>query len=135
MSNETYELLELVCQSQLKNVEDLDLESKEGKEALIKANTILDLLITADKDNADYYDKQERREIERQKNEAQIAVERDKQKLTWSRIGFEMAKVVVPTLVSIFAYDVFQKRIMKFEETGRICTTAGRELHLPRFMK
>lgn len=135
MSTETYELLELVCQSQLKNVENLDLESKEGKESLAKANTMLELLIAADKDNADYYDKQERREIEKQKNEAQITVERDKQKLTWNRIGFEMAKVVVPTLMSIFAYDIFQKRILKFEETGRITSTAGRELHLPRFLK
>lgn len=135
MTEETYGMLERAAQVQLENVETLDAGSKEGKEALTKSIHLVELLITADKDNSDYYDKQERRRIEEERNKAQNETERDKQKLTWDRVGLEMAKVIVPLLVSFAGYNVFQKRVLKFEETGRISSTAGRELHLPKFMK
>lgn len=135
MTEETYGMLERAVQAQLEKVETLDAGSKEGKEALVKSLHLVELLIATDKDNADYYDKQERRRIEEDRNKAMNETERDKQKLTWGRVGLEMAKVVVPLVVSFAGYNVFQKRVMKFEETGRISSTAGRELHLPKFMK
>lgn len=135
MTEETYGMLERAAQVQLKNVETLDAGSKEGKEALAMSIHLVELLITADKVNAEYYDKQERRRIEEERNKAQNETERDKQKLTWDRIGLEMAKVVVPLGMSFAGYNVFQKRVLKFEETGRISSTPGRELHLPKFMK
>lgn len=135
MTEETYGMLERAVQAQLEKVETLDAGSKEGKEALVKSLHLVELLITTDKDNADYYDKQERRRIEEDRNKAMNETERDKQKLTWGRVGLEMAKVVVPLVVSFAGYNVFQKRVLKFEETGRISSTAGRELHLPKFMK
>lgn len=135
MTEETYGMLERAVQAQLEKVETLDAGSKEGKEALAKSLHLVELLIATDKDNADYYDKQERRRIEEDRNKAMNETERDKQKLTWDRVGLEMAKVVVPLVVSFAGYNVFQKRVMKFEETGRISSTAGRELHLPKFMK
>lgn len=135
MTEETYNMLEKAAQVQLEGVETLDAGSKEGKEALTKSIHLVELLITADKDNSDYYDKQERRRIEEERNKAQNETERDKQKLTWDRVGLEMAKVIVPLIVSLAGYNVFQKRVLKFEETGRISSTAGRELHLPKFMK
>lgn len=135
MTDVTYEMLEKAVQVQLEKVGTLDAGSKEGKEALVKSIHLVELLITTDKDNADYYDKQERRRIEEDRNKAMNETERDKQKLTWGRVGLEMAKVVVPLVVSFAGYNVFQKRVLKFEETGRISSTAGRELHLPKFMK
>lgn len=135
MTKETYEMLEKAAQVQLDNVGTLDAGSKEGKEALTKSLQLVELLINADKDEMDYYDKQERRRIEEDRNKAQNETERDKQKLTWGRVGLEMAKVVVPLVVSFAGYNIFQKRVLKFEETGRISSTAGRELHLPKFMK
>lgn len=135
MTEETYGMLERAVQAQLEKVETLDAGSKEGKEALVKSLHLVELLITTDKDNADYYDKQERRRIEEDRNKAMNETERDKQKLTWGRVGLEIAKVVVPLVVSFAGYNVFQKRVLKFEETGRISSTAGRELHLPKFMK
>lgn len=135
MLKETYETLERAARVQLEHVETLNLESKEGQEALTKAVRLTELLITTDKDNYDYYDKEARREIEKAKNEAMAEIERNKQKLTWGRVTFETAKVVLPILVSFAGYNVFQKRILKFEETGRISSTAGRELHLPRVFK
>lgn len=135
MTEETYSLLEEAAQVQLKQVIKIDPETKEGKEHLTKSIHLVELLINTDRDNAEYYDKQERRRIEEERNKAMNETERDKQKLTWDRIGLEMAKVVVPMVVSFAGYNVFQKRILKFEETGRLTSTASRELHLPKFLK
>lgn len=132
MTDETYNLLEGAVQAQLRNVATLDVGSKDGEYALTKSLRLVELLITADKDISDYYDKEARREIEKEKNKAMESVERDKQKLTWGRVGLELAKGVLPLVVSFAGYNVFQKRVLKFEETGRITSTAGRELHLPK---
>ena len=135
MTDETYELLESAAQVQLKAVESLDATTKEGKEALARSIHLVELLVSKDRDDMEYYDKQERRRIEENRNKAQDETERKKQELTWGRVSLEMAKVVVPLAVSIAGYNVFQKRILTFEETGRITSTAGRELHLPKFFK
>lgn len=135
MTDETYNMLERAVQVQLEAIENLDTESKEGKDALMKSTRLVELLIASDRENLEYYDKEERRRIDEERNKAANETERKKQELTWGRVGLEMAKVVVPLMVSIAGYNVFQKRILKFEETGRISSTAGRELHLPRFFK
>lgn len=135
MTEETYNMLEKAARVQLQNVNNLDPGNKEGKDALTKSIHLVELLVTADKDNADYYDKEERRRIEEDRNKAVNEIEHNKQKLTGGRVTFEMAKVIAPLVISFVGYNVFQKRILKFEETGRITSTAGRELHLPRFMK
>lgn len=135
MTEETYNLLEEAAQVQLRQVMKNDPETKEGKDHLVKSIQLVDLLVNTDRDNAEYYDKQERRRIEEERNKAMNETERDKQKLTWGRVGLEMAKVVVPLAVSFAGYNVFQKRILKFEETGRLTSTASRELHLPKCFK
>ena len=58
-----------------------------------------------------------------------------KPKPTKGETILEWAKVIIPVVVPIFAYDIFQKRVLKFEEDGSICSSAGRQLHLPRFFK
>lgn len=135
MTDETYELLDEAVQIQLKRIKSFNLDTKESKEALAKANHLVELLITADKDSADYYDKKERRRIEEEKNKAANIIERDKQKITIGRFAFEMARVIVPTIVTFIGYDIFQRRVLKFEETGRLTSTASRWLGLPKFMK
>lgn len=135
MTEETYDMLERAAQVQLEAVERLDATTKEGKEALTKSIHLVELLISTDKDTSDYYDKQERRRIEEERNKAANETEREKQKLTWGRVGLEMAKVVVPLAMSLIGYDIFQKRMLIFEKTDRVCSLAGRELHLPKFLK
>ena len=135
MTQETYELLEEAVQKQLENVQNVDISTKEGKETLALSMNLAQLLITTDKDNSDYYDKQEKRRIEEERNKAMESVERDKQKITWGRVCFEMAKVVVPLAIQIIAFGKLQGRMFKFEETGRVTSTGGREMHLPKFWK
>lgn len=135
MNEVTYDMLEKAAQVQLERIEKADPETKEGKDALAKAVELVNLLISTDKIGYDYHDREERRRIDEEKNKSDNQTEIDKQKLTWSKVGLEMAKAIVPLAVSMIGYNVFQKRLMRFEETGRVCSTAGRELHLPKFMK
>lgn len=81
------------------------------------------------------------RDMERQRDneETRILEEADieKKKIdpSWKRVAFEMAKAVVPLAISVVSYGVFQTKLMKYEEEGRIVSTAGRQLSLPRFWK
>ena len=135
MREETYNLLETAVANHLTNLESMD-EGDENRDQYYKETVgLAEKLIAADKDANEAWDKQERRELERKRNDDANEIERDKQELGWKRIGFEMAKVVVPVVISMIGYNAFQKRVMKYEETGRISSTAGRELHLPSFMK
>lgn len=131
MSDDTCIMMEEEVKRLTSELSSLEPGSTEYKNILDDLAVLTDKIITLAKDNFDCYDKQERRRIEEEK----IAVERHKQELTWSRVLFELGKAVIPLGMSFIGYDVFQKRILKFEETGRITSTAGRELHLPRFIK
>lgn len=62
-------------------------------------------------------------------------IEKKKIDPSWKRVAFEMAKAVVPLAISVVSYGVFQTKLMKYEEEGRIVSTAGRQLSLPRFWK
>lgn len=135
MTDETYNTLEDVTRNLLTQIEELDIGTKDGKEALTKAVHLTELLISADRDSADYYDKKERRRIDEDRNKAMAEIENNKQKLTSGRVIFEMAKLLVPMGVSLVGYSIFQRRVLQFEETGRITSTAGRELHLPKWSK
>lgn len=135
MDGKTYKMLEEGVQNLLANVKTIDPESEEGQAALTKATKMLELLITADKDEADYHDKKERRRIEKERNDAMIKIERDKQKITWGRVGLEMSKIVVPMVGSFVVSIILQNRVFIFEKGGNIITSiAGRQLRLPNFM-
>ena len=109
--------------------------SKEQQALVADLTKLVDSVNELNKTEYEYYDKQERREIDREKNQALAELESKKSELGWQRVTFELCKVIIPTLVSIGAYNVFQKRVLKFEETGRLVTTASRELHLPKFLR
>ena len=135
MNEVTYGLLEEAVQTQLTNIGDLDADSKEGKEALTRSIHLVELLLTADRDGMEYTDKEEKRRIEEERNKAMEQIERDKQKITWGRVGLEMSKVVVPLLIQLVAFGSYWRKTLKFEETGRITSSVGREMHFPKFWK
>ncbi len=131
----TYDMVEEGLQIELENAKDPKLSDEERTNATERAIKLGQLLVTIDKDNADYYDKQERRRIEEERNKLQNEVESNKQKITFGRAAFEIGKIVVPLVLQIAAFSGLQGRMFKFEETGRITSTGGKEMHLPRFWK
>lgn len=74
----------------------------------------------------------EHNRVEQERNETNIQLEKEKQKLTWQRVAFEFGKVILSAGISAVVFFKAQEKVLKFEETGRITSTAGRELHLPK---
>jgi len=135
MTSEIRAKVDELCAGLKDEIEGLDVGSKEHQTAV---GDLVKLLETANKDDemmANLEDSRDRREIERDKNATMAKLEVERNKLSWPRAGLEIAKVILPTLLSIGAYSVFQHRVLKFEETGRIVSTAGRSLSLPKFFK
>lgn len=81
----------------------------------------------------EYQDKVARREMEERRNGQMAIIEMEKNDISWKRIGLELSKVVIPVLISGILYGVYQKRLLAFEENGRLTSHASRELHLPKF--
>lgn len=120
------------------HLEQIDLLSNGSQEQQRMVDDLSKLVDSLNKLNQTEYDKLDkdgRRKIDAMKNQALYELEQKKSELSWQRVIFEMAKIMVPTIISIGAYEHFQRRILEFEENGRINSTAGRELHLPRFFK
>lgn len=119
----------------LAEIDRLENGSKEQQAMVQDLKMLVDSLNAINQTELNALNESERREIERIKNENLYKLEQEKAKLSWQRTTFEMAKIIVPSIISIAAYDWFQRRIIDFEENGRLTTTASRELHLPKFMK
>lgn len=109
------------------HLEEIDKLENGSKEQSTMVQDLKELVLLLDTLNKTDQSKLKDKEL--------IDLERDKMKIGWKRAAFEMAKVTVPTIVSIVAYDIFQKRVLDFEEHGRLTSTASHELHLPRFFK
>lgn len=74
-------------------------------------------------------------DIEMERAQTQLQVEKEKQKLSWKKVVFEMSKVVVPAAISAVVFFKGQERMIKFEETGRFTSSVSRESHLPNPLK
>lgn len=135
MKETTYELVEEMLVDCLKQMKGRDVGSKERASLKAEAIELAGVLHDIDHDNLEYWDKEDRRAVEREKTEANVEMEKEKGKMDPVRVALEICKIVIPVVVPLFAYDVFQKRLMTYEETGRVTSTAGRELHLPRIFK
>lgn len=125
------------------NVDVTDPKS-EGSDNYAKAlNSAIETCRRTEQDELEKIKVQNQFEIEKMKLENQIKIEeiraeteKNKEKpVTKMQQALEWAKVLIPTVVPIVAYGVYQRKMLEFEETGTIHTKVGREMHLPNFMK
>lgn len=135
MNEETRNLMEEKLVEMMNELDTLKEGSDEHKNLTSDICQLATKLTEATASEMDAFDKQEKRRIDEQKNKSMTEIEKEKAGFDWRKALTETLKVVLPSVISIYAYNEFQKRILKFEETGRLTTTASRELHLPRFMK
>lgn len=133
MSEELKKLVEDCAVTFLKNAQ-YEGDSQKRGDLLADAGKLLDRLSDDKKLDIEAEDKECQRILEEMKNNDQTEIEREKLKISWKKMLPEMIKIFGPALLSFMAYDVFQKRVLYFEEHGRISSTAGRELHLPKFL-
>ena len=139
MTQETMELLESEIQNQITDLANYDItdekEAKAKSAAVSDVTKLLERLTEAETASEKWYDNQERRAIDRERNNAMILVEAEKNKLDWKRGLIEVSKVVIPAAVSLITLRQWSckfERMLKFEETGHFTTSASRELHLPK---
>lgn len=133
MSNETYNELEGAVLTALENVQNASGTESYGKK-VADAVQLIDRLLEADKNFDESVDKAERREIDRDRNEANAQIEIEKSSLSWKKVTFELVKVFGPVLASVVSFGVFQNRMLRFEETGRFTSSVSREMHLPNLL-
>jgi hypothetical protein len=131
MSGETAQMLEDAIVNALEAIDAHNLGTKERSEAVSEVCKLSETLIAIEHDADEYEDKVERRKIERDKNDSAVQLEAERQKITWQKVALEFGKILIPSVLSIAAYDMFQRRVLNFEENGKITSTAGRDLHLP----
>lgn len=138
MKDETMRLIEERIVSALEVGDDYSINSDERYAYNQEAINLLEKLIEAEGQNLEYWDKEERRRIEENRNMAMANIEISKQDVNWKRMVLEGGKIVVPvitTVLTMIGYNLFQKRVMEYEKDGTIRSSAGRQLSLPKFMR
>lgn len=129
MNTETYDALEDAVNRSLADLANPHCENP--KRALEETKVLMELLLVADKQDDEYRDKSEHRNIEDIRNKATAQIERDKISLTWQKVSLELVKAFGPMALQIIAFGVFQARMLRFEEEGRFTSSVSREMHLP----
>lgn len=89
----------------------------------------LEALRNIEKDQNDFYDKQEKRRIDEERNQENADLEREKSKIGWKRMTLEVLKIFVPSMMAAGAAIWMQSKAGRLEETGRWTTEAGRQAH------
>ena len=105
-----------------------DAREKEAQnvERIAKALTALKQQESDDKD------KEERRLIEKKKNDQNAEIEMSKTKVPWLRIGLEMlSQIGVKTVGHLFYKDELRE-VLHFEEHGIIRSKGGKDLRPPQ---
>lgn len=82
---------------------------------------------------------QDHLDVEAVRNQANLELEREKQKITWQKVAFEFSKLLLPIAVTSYlnrkTYLEAQRNMFAFEKDATIVSKAGREFHLPRIFK
>ena len=134
MNEKLITLLEENLEDSLTRAEDLD-TGEVRKQEIDNAIKLAETLNAIDQTKNKSEDDQNRQTLEEYRIRSANEVEIQKCKRSLSDYMLEAFKVIAPTVLSLVGYNLFQKRVLLFEENGRIVSTAGRELHLPNFFK
>lgn len=137
MTDETLEMIEQLIVEHMQWLEEHPIDDEHRNEVIRELEMLLEKRSNIDRTNLEYFDKEERRRIEQERNEATKEIEEKKQGINWKRAAFELAKVTVPTVIGAILYSKESDKMYEFEETGRVNSTAGRRHTnvLTRFLK
>lgn len=132
MLEDKYERLERVVTDPNADAE----ERKNAEREILEVTKQMQELYKTEMDyfvNKDKLDEHSR--IEKERNEASLELEKQKQKLSWQRVAFELSKVIIPIVGSGILYFKASRDMYQFEENGRITSTPGRQMRLPNIFK
>lgn len=137
MTKETNEMLEEAIVDRIQWLEENPYDAENRGLVVDELEMLLKQREQIDRDNLEFFDKEERRRIEEERNKATKEIEEKKQGINWKRATFELAKVTIPTLIGAILYRKESDKMYEFEENGRINSTAGRRHTnvITRFLK
>ena len=140
VNSELYSVLKAELNRQAKNVKSLQAGSEEEKRVIENITQLSAAVAKCDDISYQHDVEFDNLEVEKEK----VQVEREKNFDEWARFGIEL---VITTAVSAIMYNktlrynnAWKQDMFEFERTGRVCSTAGKELvreglHLPKFGK
>lgn len=128
MKLETMQNLEEYIEATRQDAEN-ETDPHRQKDQHVQYMEALTALREIEKDQNDFYDKQEKRRIDEEKNQETVNLEREKSKIGWKRMTLEVLKIFVPSMLAAGAAIWMQDRAGRLEETGRWTTEAGRQAH------
>lgn len=117
MTTNTVEILDEKISDLIINSYKLDIQSDEHQRVIEEIKTLSEISTKMD-------------EIYLKENIHAEDVENSK-KINWVQIGTEIAKVAIPSIIGVISYSIFQKRLLRFEETGTLASKASKDLSLP----
>ncbi len=124
----------------------------ENRGAMVKEmSTLIEAMTKIDHESYEYFDKEARRDLEKEKNDAlveaenakrelereKLNVEREKNSITFGKALFEVGgKILLPMAIQMLAYIYLFNENLDFEKTGiRRTSWLSKELHLPKFWR
>lgn len=138
MKDETLNLVEEMIVQNLTAAQKLEPDSKERRAITSEAFNLMDKLTVVEGQNMDFYDKECRRALDEKRNETTKEIEEKKMDVSWKRMALEIGKIVVPIVTLIISsemYGKYQDKLLQFEQTGTLKSSASRQHNLPRFWK
>lgn len=133
MNAYTMNLLEEQIQRDIQRLDAYSNEDgSERSKAVQDVTKLIEKLVEAETANEKAVEDQERREIDKNRNESSADIERLKQRIDWRRMILEVAKIIIPTVLPLVIWRKSYTEMLQFEETGRFTSTASKELHLPK---
>ena len=135
MTEETMVLLEEQIQKQLKELDSYSEDEAKRSRAVQDLTKMLERMTEAEIANEKWYDNQERRDIERDRNKTMVTVEEQKNRFGVGKTLLEVAKIGVPAAVSLLTLREWRRgfyNMLSFEKDGFFKTTASKEVHLPK---
>ena len=136
MKEEIVEKMEEIVEKNLNKMNNGTLSNEEESNSIrSETNTFIEYLIKINEDELEAKDKEERRKLEHERNEGNIILEMKRMDIPWKKIGFEIGKTCLTTLLPIGASILIYDKVLKFEETGRATSFASRQLRMPNIFK
>lgn len=135
MGPEVKKAMEEVMMEDIKDIRSMTV-TEEGRDKAIKNIVMMaEVINTADQIDEKWVDNSERRALDEKKAKEANETELKKSKLTAGKVALEVVKIFGPLAVGVPLYLKVWKGNLKFEETGRICSSTARELRLPKIFK
>lgn len=132
MTDETLNLIEEQIRSDLGRLDEFNDDQTKRSKAVQDLAKLMEKLTEAENARDHWYDNQERRRIDENRNSSSAEIEKLKQNLDWKRLSLEIAKITIPVFVPLIIWRKSFVEMVTFEETGRFTSSASRELHLPK---